>query len=194
MLPKSELVFSTPERHRAPFTSSRDRTVTALDGTEIALEDCRFVGVTGELAVVGQVERGLVWAKQGELQGYARDGQPLLLPLGEPKWRRAYWITEERETGGGAHYTYHNVTPLVLLDVPEETRRAEVSLELCVGEETLPYEAACWDMGGGVWLVGAFREDQVSPDRVAGGSYTLRLYDQAGDLLLEREGAVPEPI
>lgn len=56
------------------------------------------------------------------------------------------------------------------------------------------YEAVCWDMGGGVWLAGAFREDQVRPDRAASGTYTLRLYDQAGELLLEREGAVPQPL
>lgn len=195
MLPKSELVFATPERRRAPFTSSRDRTVTALDGTEITLEDCHFVGVTGELAVVGRVERGLVWAKEGQIQGYARDGQPLLIPLGDSSWlfRRAYWITEEWENGG-VHYTYHNVTPLVLLDVPEETRRAEVSLELRVGEETLPYEAACWDMGGGVWLVGAFREDEARPDHFVEGIYTLRLYDETGALLLERKSGIPEPL
>lgn len=197
MLPESELVFATPERYRSLYAvSGRDRTVTALDGTEITLEDCHFVGVTEELAVVGQVERGLIWAEPGSLRGYARDGQPLLLPLGLTTWPfpRAYWVTVEQGAGGGTSYTYHNVTPLVLLDVPEETRRAELSLELRAEEETLPYEAVCWDMGGGVWLAGAFREDEARPDRFAGGTYTLRLYDQAGELLLEQEGAVPQPL
>ena len=196
MLPESRLVFATPERERHAYAvSGRDRTVTALDGTEITLEDCHFVGVTEELAVVGRVERGLVWAETGSLQGYARDGRPLLLPLGWREWEtpRAYWVTAEQETGG-VSYTYHNVAPLVLLDVPEEARRAELSLELQTGEESLPYETACWDMGGGVWLVGAFREDQAVPGPGLEGSCTLRLYDGAGTLLLEQEGTLPQPL
>lgn len=197
MLPESELVFATPERYRAPYPgASQDRTVTTLDGMEVTLEDCHFAGVTEELAVVGRVRRGLLWAESGSLQGYARDGRPLLLPLGWREWElpRAYWITEERGAGGGVHYTYHNVAPLVLLDVPEEAERAEVRLELQVGEESLPYETTCWNMGGGVWLVGASRADELEPVPWAGGAYALRLYDGAGALLLEQEGTIPEPL
>lgn len=197
MLPESELVFATPERYQSPYpVHSQDHTVTALDGMELTLEDCHFVGVTEELAVVGRVKRGLLWAETGSLQGYARDGRPLLLPLGWREWEtpRAYWITVEQGAGGGASYTYHNVTPLVLLDVPEEARRAELSLELHVGEEDLPYETTCWNMGGGVWLVGAARAGRPAPDPWFGGAYTLRLYDGAGTLLLEQEGTVPRPL
>ena len=203
LVPRSELVFAATEPEHYEFVvSPNDKTVTALDGTKISMENWQFVGVTEHVAVVAEVERRGLERYGSGLKGYARDGNPLLLPLGGSRWSplRGYWVTEEEENGQAA-YTYHEMTPLVLLDVPEEARRVELSLELHTGVETLPYEtealpyeAVCWDMGGGVWLVGAFREDEARPDRFAEGSYTLRLYDEAGTLLLEREGAIPEPL
>ena len=203
MLPESELVFAATEPEQYQFVDApNDKTVTALDGTEISMENWQFVGVTEHLAVVAEVERKGLERYGSGLTGYARDGKPLLLPLGKDQWSplRGYWITEEQKPGA-VNYTYHGMTPLVLLDVPEEARRVELSLELHTGVETLPYEAVtlpyeavCWDMGGGVWLAGAFREDEARPDRFAGGTYTLRLYDQAGELLLERESTVPQPL
>ncbi|RHR10735.1 hypothetical protein DWX58_04960 [Pseudoflavonifractor sp. AF19-9AC] len=196
LVPRSELVFAATAPERYEYVASpNDKTVTALDGTEISMNNWQFVGVTERLAVVAEVaQRGLGGYGTG-LEHYVRDGTPLLLPLGGDQWSplRGYWVTEEQKPGE-VNYTYHGMTPLVLLDVPEEARRAEVSLELHTWEELLPYEAVCWDMGGGVWLVGAFREDEARPDRFAGGTYTLRLYDGAGALLLEREGAVPQPL
>lgn len=196
LVPRSELVFAATAPERYEYVASpNDKTVTALDGTEISMNNWQFVGVTERLAVVAEVaQRGLGGYGTG-LEHYVRDGTPLLLPLGGDQWSplRGYWVTEEQKPGE-VNYTYHGMTPLVLLDVPEEARRAEVSLELHTWEELLPYEAVCWDMGGGVWLVGAFREDEARPDRFAGGTYTLRLYDEAGALLLEREGAVPQPL
>ena len=196
LLPRSELVFAATEPERYEFVDvPNDKTVTALDGTEISVNNWQFVGVTEHLVVVAELARKGVGGYNSGLEYYVRDGSPLLLPLGGSTWRpsRGYWITEEQKTGE-VHYTYHGMTPLVLLDVPEEARRAEVSLELHTGEKVLPYEAICWDMGGGVWLVGAFREDGARPDRFVGGTYALRLYDEAGALLLEREGTVPRPL
>ena len=203
LVPRSELVFAATEPERYQFVvSSNDKTVTALDGTEISMDNWQFVGVTEHLAVVAEVAQKGVGGYDSGLEHYVRDGTPLLLPLGKDQWSplRGYWITEEQKPGE-VNYTYHGMTPLVLLDVPEEARRVGLSLELHTGVETLPYEtealpyeAVCWDMGGGVWLVGAFREDEARPDRFAEGSYTLRLYDEAGTLLLEREGAIPEPL
>lgn len=196
LVPRSELVFAATEPEHYEFVvSPNDKTVTALDGTKISMENWQFVGVTEHLAVVAEVAQKGVGGYDSGLEHYVRDGTPLLLPLGKDQWSplRGYWITEEQKPGE-VNYTYHGMTPLVLLDVPEEARRAEVSLELHTGEEILPYEAVCWDMGGGVWLVGVFREDQVRPDRFAGGTYTLRLYDETGDLLLDRERAIPEPL
>ena len=196
LAPRSELVFAVTEpEHYGFVVSPNDKTATALDGTEISMENWQFVGVTEHLAVVAEMAQKGVGGYDSGLERYVRDGTPLLLPMGGSQWSplRGYWITEERKVGE-VNYIYHGMTPLVLLDAPEETQRAEVSLELYTGEEILPYEAVCWDMGGGVWLVGAFREDEARPDRFAGGAYTLRLYDGAGVLLLEREGNVPEPI
>lgn len=197
LLSPSQLVFSTPEYGQGTdAVSRRDRTVTALDGTQLYLEDCWFAGVTEETAVIALVERDLLMADDGQLRGYARDGEPLLLPLSQSEWEipRAYWV--EADYSVGAHYTYHNFVPFLLLDVPEDTRRVELSLELRqeTGTQRLPYRTDSWNLGGGVWLVGAWREDGVSPSPWLEGFYTLRLYDEQDTLLKQREGAIPRPL
>lgn len=75
-------------------------------------------------------------------------------------------------------------------------RRCELSLELRqeTGTQILPYQADSWGLGGGVWLVGAWREDGQSPSLWLEGSYTLRLYDEKDTLLKQREGAIPRPL
>ncbi|MGO5021811.1 hypothetical protein ACTQ4E_01795 [Lawsonibacter sp. LCP25S3_G6] len=197
LLSPSELVFSTPEYGQGTDAASkRDRMVEALDGTKLYLEDCWFAGLTEESVVIASVERGLLLAGDGQLRGYARDGGPLLLPLSQSEWEipRAYWV--EVDYSVGAHYTYHNFVPFLLLDVPGETRRVELSLELRqeTGTQILPYQADSWGLGGGVWLVGAWREDGQSPSPWLEGSYTLRLYDEKDTLLKQREGAIPRPL
>lgn len=146
--------------------------------------------------MIASVERDLLMADDGQLRGYARDGEPLLLPLSQSEWEipRAYWV--EADYSVGAHYTYHNFVPFLLLDVPEDTRRVELSLELRqeTGTQILPYRTDSWDLGGGVWLVGAWREDGVSPSPWLEGSYALRLYDEQDTLLKQREGAIPRPL
>ena len=197
LLSPSQLVFSTPEYGQgADAVSGRDRTVTALDGTQLYLEDCWFAGVTEETAVIVSVERGLLLADDGQLRGYARDGEALLLPLSQSEWEipRAYWV--EADYSVGAHYTYYNFVPFLLLDVTEGTQRVELSLELRQeqGEGILHYETNSWNMGGGVWLIGAWREDGVPPSPWLEGSYTLRLYDEQDTLLKQREGTIPGPL
>ena len=80
-------------------------------------------------------------------------------------------------------------TPLLFLNVPEETERAEVEVWLD-GEQRA---GNGWGLKNGVWLVCLGMDTAAwSPERPEDGVYTLRLYRADGSLLEEQSGTLPE--
>lgn len=185
LMGRSEIVFATPQFYRSTMAySSQYRTVTALDGTEVTLSWGLFVGVTGERAVVAEI------APNDHIASFPLGEGPALLPLAreDQLWDRyGYWVEVEGGVEGGYHYQYHNFAPLILLDAPEETARAE--LEARLGGET--YTGVSWEMENNVWLLGL--EGLEKDDRLyRDAPYTLRLFDGADRLLLEQTGHIPQ--
>lgn len=190
LLPRSEIVFATPEFHRSTLAvNSGDRTVNALDGTELTLNGKYLVGVTENQAVVAAVEN--VWRRQLSMVPLREDGMTLLPLEVSAAWSDSYgyWVEESVPPGGGYRYDYHNFAPLLVLDVPGDAARLEVAVEQN-GAERL---STGWDLGGGVWLAGIEGEGYRT-GWYLGQPYALRLYDSQGRLLLEQTGTVPEPV
>lgn len=188
LLPRSQIVFATPELHRSALAiSGSDRTVTALDGTELTLNGKWLVGVAEGRAAIAQVGRSgrdrRIWAIP------LREDGPTLLPLDGGTWSDTcgYWV-EEGPMPGGYRYDYHHFMPLLVLNAPEETAWLEAVVEDEAGELRT---GAGWDLGSGVWLVGVEKEHLSGWE--LGRSYTLRIYDGSGGLVLEQSGALPEP-
>lgn len=189
LLPRSEIVLAPPTYRSDLTVSGEDRTFVARDGTELTLCGRWFVGVTEDratAALVGGDRRN----RMVSAVPLAETG-PTLVPLvdGGGDHARGYWV-EEGPMEGGYHYDYHNFSALLLLDVPEETARTELST---TDEEGTPYLGTGWDLEDGRWLVGFEAGD--GHDRVIGWRpdqpYTLRLYGLDGSLLLEQSGTIP---
>lgn len=80
-------------------------------------------------------------------------------------------------------------TPLLFLNVPEETERAEVEVWLD-GQQRA---GNGWGLKNGVWLLCLGMDTAAwSPERPEDGVYTLRLYRAGGSLLLEKSGRLGE--
>ncbi|MCI8303652.1 MAG: hypothetical protein HFF52_03395 [Lawsonibacter sp.] len=80
-------------------------------------------------------------------------------------------------------------TPLLFLNVPEETERAEVEVWLD-GQQRA---GNGWGLKNGVWLLCLGMDTAAwSPERPEDGVYTLRLYRADGSLLLEKSGRLGE--
>ena len=88
-------------------------------------------------------------------------------------------------------WTYHGNlktgTPLLFLNVPEETERAEIEVWLD-GQQRA---GNGWGLKNGMWVLCLDRDTAAwSPERPEDGVYTLRLFRADGSLLLEREGVL----
>ena len=86
---------------------------------------------------------------------------------------------------------------LLFYQIPGETTRTELDVDtvLLGGERFARYaqEGICLEEG--LWLFSMKSpEGAYSQDWYAGASYALRLYGEGGELLLEREGVLPEPM
>lgn len=189
LLPRSEIVFATPKFYRSDLAASgSDRTVTALDGTELTLRGRWFVGVAEDQAAIARVGKSK-WDRSIRAVPLAEEG-PTLLPLTDRNGNGTYgyWV-EEGPMEGGYRYDYHGFSPLLLLNVPEKTARTEVSI---TDEEGTPRLGTGWDLGDGKWLVG-FETENGGYDIgwYLGLPYTLRLYRADGSLLLEQAGTIP---
>ena len=86
---------------------------------------------------------------------------------------------------------------LLFYQIPGETTRTELDVDtvLLGGERFARYaqEGICLEEG--LWLFSMKSpEGAYSQDWYAGASYALRLYGEGGELLLEQEGVLPEPM
>ena len=84
---------------------------------------------------------------------------------------------------------------LVFFGVPEETERVELELE-CLGSDGMNrvWSGDGRPLGDGRWLCPTSPGPTFPWDWYEGGSYVLRMYDEAGKLLLERAGVLPSPL
>lgn len=187
LLPRSEIVLAPPTYRSYLTVSKEDRTFIVRDGTELTLRGRWFVGVTED-----QAAAALVGESRISTVPLAETG-PTLVPLivdRSGEHAGGYWVEEGPMEGGGYRYDYHNFSALLLLNVPEETARTEMSV---TDKEGTPRLGTGWDLEDGRWLVG-FEEEGVG-DRIIGWCldqpYTLRLYRADGSLLLERAGTIP---
>jgi len=180
LMPESEIVF---------LSEGEDAAFVPLEGPELVINGRWAVGRFGTSAAVaylGEIYPWRIWEIPLE-----EDGTTVLpLAFGEIWDANGYWVEEgpvPTEEGGGYRYVHHNFVPVLLLDVPAETGRAELSVEDGEGGETA---GDSWPLEGGIWLAGLPAEGVRAWDYL-GSSYTLRLYDRAGGLLLERSGTLP---
>ena len=86
---------------------------------------------------------------------------------------------------------------ILFFQIPGETTRAELDVDtvLLGGERFARYaqEGICLEEG--LWLFSMKSpEGAYARDWYAGASYTLRLYDADGELFLEKDGVLSEPI
>lgn len=185
LIPCGEIVFASDGASKdLMYTSRRDRSVYALDGTELHLRDRWFVDLREGYASAARVGVGDwdrdIWTVPLEVEG------PTLLPLSIGGfYGTGYWVTEDRSIG--ATYTYHNFFSLLLVNVPDQTVRAEVTVE----QEGCSVTGPGWNMGGGVWLLTP--DSTLRPfQEKKGQTYILSLYQADGSLLLEQSGTLPE--
>lgn len=183
----SEIVFATPEFYRSTLAVNRaDRTVAALDGTELTLNGRWIAGISETCAVMAGIDRRVFLAVPLEPEG------PTLLYFGEGNiWDAwGYWV-EEGPTPSGYQYTYHNFFPLLAVNVPGETDRIELALEDDEGEMR---RGSGWNLGGGIWLLGIEENDGPAGfvEQRDPRAYILQLYGGDGTLLLEQRGTMPK--
>lgn len=190
LLPHSEIVFSNGARSQAGRRVSKsDRSVFALDGTELYLRGRFFADAREEWAVLACLDHSY----NGFIREVPLDPGPTLVPLTERDDyldTNGYWITQgpgETPEGEPAYvYEYHNFSAFLLFGAPEETVRAELTVRDGGAERT----GGGWALENGLWLLGV--EDKKARDRVSEIPYTLRLYDASDTLLAERSGRLWE--
>lgn len=191
LLPRSEIVFSNGARNRDGWQVSRqDGSVFALDGTELHLQGRWMAGVRGDRAAVACLS-----GDGRYIRSFPLDSGPSLAPLpwrGEYQDQAGYWITQgpgETPEGDPAYvYSYHNFVPFLLLNAPEGTADAEITLRL-EGEEC---SGGGWQLENNVWLLGIEGERRLGDRPISETAYTLRLYRADGSLLLEKSGTLGE--
>ena len=174
LLPPGEIVFTAEgtSGHRV------DQEVYAADGTQLYLRGRWYVSLGEDWTAVALVERPS-WDRLFQAYSLDPEGATLL----NFRSGYGYW----REEAPGLQKVTHNFFPLLLVEVPKETARAEIT----VTKDGVSVTGPGWDMGKGVWLLTP--DNQVLPYRSdAERSYTLRLYREDGSLLLEKSGTLPE--
>lgn len=174
LLPRSELVLRSDREY-----------ITAADGTQLYLYEDNFVGLSGDWATVANIDDfSAISCRTLRLE----EGPALVLLEGEPY---GGW---SEEVPSGTPYRdheleHHHFSPALLVNVPRETARAEIDVG---ADGDLVEGRSCWDLGGGVWLLGV--EDTYAVFAHPGSlrPYTLRLYRGDGSLLLEKSGMLGE--
>lgn len=195
LLPQSEIVFSNEAGNGNTLWLSRGHSfsgwsVFALDGTELHLRGRWVAGTWEEWAVLACLDDYLY---NNFIREIPLNGGPVLAPLSRHDWyldTNGYWVTQgwgETPEGYPAYqYEYHNFSAFLLFGAPEGTVRAELTVRDGGVERT----GGGWALENGLWLLGV--EDGNARDRVSEIPYTLRLYDAADTLLLERSGTLWE--
>ena len=173
LLPRSELVLRSDREY-----------ITAADGTQLYLYEDNFVGLSGDWATVANIDDfSAISCRTLRLE----EGPALVLLEGEPY---GGW---SEEVPSGTPYRdheleHHHFSPALLVNVPQETARAEITV---VREEDC-LTGGGWDLGNGVWLLGVGETYTVFDQPGSTYRYTLCLYRADGSLLLEKSGQLGE--
>lgn len=191
LMPRSEIIFSGGGRSREGLHVSRqDRSVFALDGTELYLRGRWMAGVRGERASVACLSENWQY-----IRSFPLGAGPTLVPLlerGRYLDHAGYWVTHgpgETPEGDPAYvYNYHNFAPFLLLNAPEGT----VGVEIAIQPEGKEYSGGGWQLENNVWLLGVELEQRLGDGPISEIVYTLRLYREDGSLLLEKSGTLEE--
>lgn len=195
-LPTAELEFrrleraSLEERSELVLALDRERDVQARDGTGFSFTRPMVVGRRGDRVLVGYSNR--FDDPFDMLRRYEWEDGPAPVPLYP---NMVSWVdTAQNGATGDRDHIFES--PLLLVGVPREAVTGTLELTVLDLEgRSYPQECPVFELGEGIWLTSVKAPwDVYSSNWCEGGTYTLRLYDQAGDLLLEQEGTVPEPI
>lgn len=181
LVPPGEIVFASDQKSKDLLnTSSRDRSVYALDGTELHLRNRWFVSLGEDWAAVAVVGTE-VWDRELNIYPLEPDGPTLLTLLGG--YGTGYWVTQTDTPGGGRHYDYHNFIALLLVNVPEDAEQAEITFQTAKGACAGPG----WNLGSGVWLLTPDSE-LLDPRPEEEWPYTASVYGMDGVPLWEQDG------
>ena len=157
------------------------------EDTWVYLDRPAAVGLLEGRALVGMAARTENFLRLDDLYCYPLEKGVTLVPLpGCQLLRETYEPGFTLVSGGQG---------LLLANVPPEA--AEGELELVAACRGTDYRRDCplFDLGDGAWLAQVEPpESGYSSGWYVGGSYTLRLYDAQGALLLEQSGTVPRPL
>lgn len=194
-LPTAELEFwrleraSLEERSEIVFSVSQEEGIQAREGNAFRFSRTMVVGVDGDRALVGWPSReGSVF---DTLENVPLEDGPSLVPLSA---NYVSWL-EVRRGEGSMDSVPHVDYAFLLLRVPRETASGALTVQEEAAQGGGLWHGTLWDLGNGVWLVTLEQdEDRFGNEWYRNARYTLRLYDEAGELLLERESTVPEPL
>ena len=192
-LPTAKMEFRRLERasleERSEIILSLDKGVQALNGTKFSFTRSMVVGETEGQVLVGYASRAD--GRFDTLRRYERGETPIPIPLYP---NMAVWTEMERNgTERGRDHGFE--TPLLLVDVPQGAVAGRIELTVQDWDGRSGTQGGpLFDLGGGIWLTSLEEPwNPYSSRWCEGGSYTLRLYDETGGLLLEQEGTIPEP-
>lgn len=176
LLPRSEIVF------QSRIWRSGIHEVETRQGT-LAMFAPLVIGVSGdrvrEAVVHGPKSRLEIFPLETEITPIPVDGILNVPSVEDPGMR---------------------VWSVLFLDVPEGAARGEMDIEGSYtrrGEERAfaQRNVAGYGLGDEIWLFPIDTPEESYPRNwYTGASYTLRLYGEGGELLLEREGVLPEPM
>ena len=189
-LPTAELDFRRLERRylmepaQIVFSQSKGMggDFQAADGTWLTLSRAAVVGIRGDRAAVGCSQR--TGRPMDTLNYFPLEEGPSPVPLGE---LTLWWVPQPGETAVDA--------PLLFVQVPEEAVSGELEVEVTYRDRDLHRDCPLFAVGEGVWLAAADTpEEGYVPEWYQGGRYSLRLYNEAGALLLEQSGTIPQAL
>ena len=175
----SELVFQT---------RGYDQRFQAAEGVEVYLDRPAAVGLLEDRALVGMTTRS---SKPLELDALRRS--PLEKgPSPVPVAGCLLWEWNQGERGA----EIFDGSALLLVRMPPEAAEGTLVLEGTYREWDYRRDCPLFRLEDGVWLARVEQPEVVGypSDWYVGAAYTLRLYDGAGELLLEQSGTVPEEL
>ena len=177
LLPRSEIVYQT-----GFWNIGNVEEIKSRDGTYLSVFQ-PFVAGT----IKDQVYAATLYAPGKHIMNVVPLGKgPTPIPINSV----IAWVPEPGKT-------WMSGCNLLFYQIPGETTRTELDVDtvLLGGERFARYaqEGICLEEG--LWLFSMKSpEGAYSQDWCAGASYALRLYGEGGELLLEQEGVLPEPM
>lgn len=164
------------------FSQSGERDFRGADGTWLTLSRTAVAGVGEHWVALGYQQRAE--GPMNALDLFPLEAGPTPVPMGELS---LWWVPRPGQTAVSS--------PLLFVQVPQGAASGELEVEVTYRDRDRHRDCPLFDLGDGVWL-GAVDtpEEGYTPDWMEGGTYTLRLYDAQGALLLEQRGTIPEPL